>query len=105
MGGPVSISAFFGVIGMPLFCVLAAIGLFGFHHSDTALAGAMDDVYRLAHAEAITFSTIPLFTFAGYLMAHSKSAQRLVRLADLLVGWIPGGLAVMTVGTCAFFTV
>jgi len=50
-------------------------------------------------------STIPLFTFAGYLMARAKTAERLVRMSKAVLGWFPGGLAVMTVWTCAFFTV
>ena len=37
--------------------------------------GAITDVYRLAGPEAVSLSTIPLFTFAGYLMATAKTAQ------------------------------
>src|SRR5262249_60758780 len=59
---------------------------------------------RLAGAEAVSLSTIPLFTFAGYLMASANTAKRLIRMSDAILGWIPGGLAVMTVLTCAFFT-
>ncbi len=47
---------------------------------------------------------IPLFTFAGYLLARSNTPKRVVRLARAWVGWIPGGLAVVTVLTCALFT-
>ena len=47
---------------------------------------------------------IPLFTFAGFLLASSKSPERLVRLADALLGWLPGGLAIVAVCTLAFFT-
>src|SRR5260370_42428940 len=89
---------------MPLFCVLGSIGLAGFHASGSPLSGALADVYRLAGAEAVSLSTIPLFTFAGYLMTKAKTAQRLVRMAEALFGWIPGGLAAMTVVTIAFFT-
>src|SRR5260370_28728123 len=89
---------------MPLFCVLGSIGLAGFHASGSPLSGALADVYRLAGAEAVSLSTIPLFTFAGYLMASAKTAQRLIRMAEALLGWLPGGLAVVTVWTCAFFT-
>jgi tripartite ATP-independent transporter DctM subunit len=94
----------FALLGLPLFCCLAALGLFGGHHNGTPLGGALAEVYRLAGAEAVSLSTIPLFTFAGYLMASAKTAQRLIRMADALLGWLPGGLAVMTVLTCAFFT-
>jgi len=93
------------VLGMPLFCSLGGVGLAGLHHSDTPLAGALADVYALAGGKAVALSTIPLFTFAGYLMARAKTAERLVRMAKALLGWIPGGLALMTVWTCAFFTI
>ncbi len=90
--------------GMPLFAVLSAIGLFGLHHGDSPLSGGVADIYRLAGPEAVSLSTIPLFTFAGYLMAKARTAERLIRMAQALLGWVPGGLAVMTVLTCAFFT-
>jgi C4-dicarboxylate transporter, DctM subunit len=101
------------LIGLPLFCALAALGLLGLQHSHAdlvgkelyqLLGGAVTDVYKLAGAEAVSLSTIPLFTFAGYLMAEAKTAQRLIKMADAILGWLPGGLAVMTVLTCAFFT-
>jgi tripartite ATP-independent transporter DctM subunit len=47
---------------------------------------------------------IPLFTFAGYLLSESSAPRRLIRLADALLGWLPGGLAVIALGTCAVFT-
>jgi C4-dicarboxylate transporter, DctM subunit len=105
MSGALSTIIVLAIVGMPLFCVLGAIGLAGMHHSGTPLAGALADVYRLAGAEAVSLSTIPLFTFAGYMMAKAKTAQRLVRLSELVLGWVPGGLALMTIWTCAFFTV
>ena len=93
------------VLGMPLFCVLAAVGLAGLHSVDTPFSGGITDVYSLTGGKAVSLSTIPLFTFAGYLMARAKTAERLVRMSKAVLGWIPGGLAVMTVWTCAFFTV
>jgi tripartite ATP-independent transporter DctM subunit len=47
---------------------------------------------------------IPLFTFAGYVLAESKAPTRLVNLARAFFGWIPGGLAVVSLLTCAMFT-
>ncbi len=38
---------------------------------------------------------IPLFTFAGYLLGESRAPERLVRLTTSLLGWLPGGLAVV----------
>ena len=104
MSAAVSACVSFALFGLPLFCVLTAIGLFGLHDRHQQLALAVADVYKLAGALAETLMTIPLFTFAGYLMASAKTAHRLIRMAEAILGWIPGGLAVMTVLTCAFFT-
>src|SRR5690606_2147671 len=47
---------------------------------------------------------IPLFTVAGFLLAESRTPQRLVRLSNALLGWMPGGLALVAILTCALFT-
>jgi tripartite ATP-independent transporter DctM subunit len=102
---PLSIILSLAVLGLPLFCVLAGVGLAGLRAIDTPFSGGITDVYALTGGKAVSLSTIPLFTFAGYLMARAKTAERLVRMSKALLGWLPGGLAVMTVWTCAFFTV
>src|SRR5262249_41210065 len=55
--------------------------------------------------ESTVFCTIPLFIYAGYIMAAGKTADRLVRFANALFGWVPGGLAIVTIFACAVFTV
>ncbi|MEA2040428.1 MAG: TRAP transporter large permease, partial [Thermodesulfobacteriota bacterium] len=45
-----------------------------------------------------------LFTFAGYLLAHGGTSARLVRFSRSLFGWMPGGLGVVALVSCAFFT-
>jgi len=101
---PVLLIVACALLGEPLFVVLMAVGLVGLYLGGTPLSGGVADVYRLAGPQAVSLSTIPLFTFAGYLMASARTAQRLIRMAEALLGWVPGGLAVMTVLTCAFFT-
>ena len=90
------------LLGMPLFVVLGALAWFLFRQAEIDTAAIMIELYRLAQAP--TLLTIPLFTFAGYVLAGSQSPQRLVRCAQALVGWMPGGLAVVALLTCAFFT-
>src|SRR5690606_3158955 len=60
------------------------------------------EFYRIATQPQLV--TIPLFTFAGYLLSESRSPQRMVGLANALFGWIPGGLSIVAFVTCAFFT-
>jgi tripartite ATP-independent transporter DctM subunit len=47
---------------------------------------------------------IPLFTFAGYLLSESGAPRRLVRLSHALLGWLPGGVSMIALLTCAIFT-
>ncbi len=60
------------------------------------------EMYRLASAP--TLIALPLFTFAGYLMAESKASTRLVNFSQAFIGWVPGGLAIVALVTCAMFT-
>lgn len=49
------------------------------------------------------FLAIPLFLLAGNIMAAAQISERLVKLAGLLLGRFPGGLAQMSTGASAFF--
>lgn len=93
---------FTALLGTPLFVVMALAGLVAFSFSDVPSAALAIEIYRVASAP--TLLTIPLFTFAGYLMAESNSPKRLLRLADAALGWMPGGVAIVSLVICAFFT-
>ena len=100
-------------IGAPLFAVLILAGAFGaiFTAAEggrpfwSDFFGQISDISTIAAGEEATvLSTIPLFIFAGYIMADAKTADRLVSFAKACIGWIPGGLAVVTIFACALFT-
>ncbi len=88
--------------GAPLFSIIGAIALIAFYRADIDTAAVIVELYRIA--ENPTLLAIPLFTFAGYMLAESNSPQRLVNLARAVFGWLPGGLAIVVLATCAFFT-
>jgi tripartite ATP-independent transporter DctM subunit len=90
------------LLGAPLFAVIAAIALWGFHSQQLDLSIVAIEFYRLADMPVLV--AIPLFTLAGYLLGESQAPRRLVRLSDALVGWLPGGLAMVALVTCALFT-
>ncbi|MDR1966214.1 MAG: TRAP transporter large permease subunit [Synergistaceae bacterium] len=46
---------------------------------------------------------IPFFILAGSLMCEGGIARRIVNLADKLVGFVTGGLAMVTVMACMFY--
>jgi tripartite ATP-independent transporter DctM subunit len=90
------------MIGAPLFTVLAAGGLLTSHASDISPDILIIEMNRLATSPNMI--AIPLFTFAGVLMSSGGAPQRLVNFYRAALGWIPGGLAIVAVGSCAFFT-
>ena len=94
--------ALLAVVGAPLFLVIAGIALVGFISTGRPPADVTGDIYKLVAMD--TLITIPLFTFAGYMLAESGAPRRLVNLSRAMVGWMPGGMAVVTLVTCAFFT-
>ena len=91
------------LLGAPLFIVIAAGALISWISVDPAL-GALVPVEIFSIAEMPILLAIPLFTFAGYILSESLAAQRLVRLTSALLGWMPGGLAIVCIAACAFFT-
>jgi tripartite ATP-independent transporter DctM subunit len=87
------------LFGMPLFAVLGSIALVLFRNADINISSVAVSMYTLAGSPLLV--AIPLFTFAGYLFAYSKAPDRLVKLSRAL---FPGGLAVVALVSCAFFT-
>lgn len=90
------------LLGAPIFAVMAALALTAFYFSGIELSAVAVEIYRLASAPTIL--TIPLFTFAGYILAESKAPVRLLHLSQALLGWMPGGVAIVSLFVCAFFT-
>jgi len=90
------------LLGAPLFAVIAAGAMLGFRKAGIDLAAVSVEIYRIAEMPVLL--AIPLFTFAGYLLGETGAPGRLVRLTRALLGWMPGGLAVISIGACAVFT-
>jgi len=90
------------LLGMPLFTVLAVIALLFFRGAGIDTAAVIIEMNRLATAPMLI--AIPLFTFAGYLFAEAGSPRRLVRFSRAVLGWVPGGLALVALVACAVFT-
>ena len=98
----VALIILFAAIGMPLFVILAAGGLLSAQAADLDTTVLLIEMYRLAGQPNLV--AIPLFTLAGMIMAAGGSPQRLIKLFDALLGWLPGGLAIVAIASCAFFT-
>jgi len=73
----------------------------------TLLLPGVDNV-TIVQRMLTSLNTFPLlavifFVFAGTLMARGGVASRLVRMAEVLVGWLPGSLAQIVVVSSMFF--
>jgi tripartite ATP-independent transporter DctM subunit len=90
------------LLGAPLFTVLATGGMLASFATDTSPDILVIEMHRLANSPNML--AIPLFTFAGVLMAGGGAPRRLVNFYRAAFGALPGGLAIVTLGACAFFT-
>lgn len=90
------------ILGAPLFAIIGAGALLGYARNDIDLTAVPIEIFGIAETPVLL--AIPLFTFAGYVLSEGRAASRLVRLSAALVGWLPGGLAMVAVVTCSLFT-
>lgn len=92
-------------LGVPLFLLFGASSMLLFASSEGGtITSVAIDVYSEKFADSPTLVTIPLFTIAGYLMAEGGTPRRLINLSRAVLGWMPGGLAIVCLCTSAFFT-
>ena len=96
------IALILALAGVPLFAVMAYSALVSHHQAEIDLQAIMISFYRLGEMPELT--TLPLFAFSGYLLARSNAPRRLLRVSRALVGWLPGGLAIVAVWLCALLT-
>ncbi|MBV51459.1 MAG: C4-dicarboxylate ABC transporter [Nitrospinae bacterium] len=93
---------FLAFLGTPLFAVIGLAALISFHTADIDSAAIFIELYRIAGNP--TLIAIPLFTFAGFILANGKTPERLARLSQAILGGIPGGVPLVVLVACAFFT-
>jgi len=90
------------LIGVPIFVVISGLTLYLLFSSQIDISALIIEMHRMATTPVLV--AIPLFTFAGYLLSASGAPQRLIRLSNAFLGWLPGGLSVIALITCAVFT-
>ncbi|MGE5047527.1 MAG: TRAP transporter large permease subunit [Deltaproteobacteria bacterium] len=90
------------LLGAPVFVVMAGFAVLLFYLAGTPIASVPAETFRLVVSP--TLPAIPLLTVAGYVLAEGGASKRLVRAAQGVFGWMPGGLAIVAVFTCALFT-
>jgi len=90
------------VINAPVAVAIAVASLLAI------LANGSDPGYMVAQrmangVDSFPLLAIPFFIFSGYLMGRGGLARRLIDLAALMVGRLPGGLGYVNTLTCMLF--
>lgn len=98
------IMVFLMVLGMPIAFTMVLVGFLGISYL-TSLDGGLfllsDSFYY--QFTSYTMLVVPLFVFMGEIAFHSGISKRIYKTAHTWLGFIPGGLAVATIGACAGF--
>jgi tripartite ATP-independent transporter DctM subunit len=81
------------LIGVPLFAVIAIAAFSGFSNLELSWMLVPMEFQRIGDLPVLV--ALPMFTFAGVLLAESRTPQRLVDLTRAALGWLPGGLAIL----------
>lgn len=90
------------MLGAPLFAIILAATMLGFYSAEIDFSVIAAELYRIANTPLLV--ALPLFTFAGYVLSECNTSERLLRLTKAWFGWMPYGLAVISLVTCAAFT-
>jgi tripartite ATP-independent transporter DctM subunit len=98
----VALLVLLALLGLPLFVALAGGSLLATFNAGLDPALLAVELNRLASSPYL--ASIPLFTFAGVVLAAGGAPERMIQLFNALVGWLPGGMAGVTLTSCAFFT-
>ncbi len=90
------------LLGAPIFVVISGLALYLLASAQIDLSAMIIEMHRMATTPILV--AIPLFTFGGYILSESGAPRRLIRLSDAFLGWLPGGLSIIALITCAAFT-
>lgn len=92
----------FLLIGVPIAIALGASALLTIYFTTTLPLTIMTQK-AFTSLDSFPLLAIPFFMLAGILMGKGGVSKRLLNLATILVGWMVGGLALVTVVSCMFF--
>ena len=90
-------------LGTPLFIVIGGAALLGFYSIGLDSILVINEIYTKISGNSVLLA-IPLFTFAGYVLAESGTPKRLINVSRAFLGWLPGGVAIVALVSCALFT-
>ena len=89
-------------LGAPLFIILGGLAFMFFILAGIDISAVIIETARIGTSPVLI--TIPLFTFAGYIMAEAGTPRRMINLVRSFIGWLRGGVAIVAVVASTFFT-
>ncbi len=89
-------------LGAPLFIVIGGLAIIFFLIYGIDISAVIIETAKIGTSPVLI--TIPLFTFAGYMMAEAGTPRRVINLINSMIGWLRGGTAIVAVIACTFFT-
>lgn len=89
-------------LGVPIFMSIGASGLALYFAGAGAFAPNIMIQRMFSGLNSFTLMAIPLFMLAGEIMNRGELSKKMVRFANCLVGWVPGGLGFTTIIACMF---
>ncbi|MBT8359009.1 MAG: TRAP transporter large permease subunit, partial [Desulfobacterales bacterium] len=95
----------FALIETPLFTIIAglsAVCLYFTGFDPLSLQLIVIEMNRMASMPVLT--ALPLFTCVGCLLASTKAPERIMNFIQALLCWLPGGIAIAALFSCALFT-
>lgn len=91
------------VLGVPIAICIGFAAIMGILTGPLPISPIVVGQRMFTAIDSFPFMAIPFFMLAGGLMEHGGISSRLIRLASGLVGWMRGGLGLITVVASAFF--
>jgi len=91
----------FMIIGIPIALAIGASTLIALHLQGVPLMVVTQQMFQGINSFALV--AIPMFILTGDLMAQGKISEKLVNFADSLLGFLKGGLAIVSVLAGMFF--
>jgi C4-dicarboxylate transporter DctM subunit len=93
---------FFFAINTPIAIAIGAASVLGIIvQGDFSLMMVVQRMF--AGTDSFHLLAVPLFMFTGTIMEAGGISQRIIDFANALVGWLPGGLAAVTIISAMFF--
>ena len=96
---------FLAILETPVFTIIAALSIVLFYTANfefQALQTILIEMNRLASMPVLV--ALPLFTLVGCILTETPAPRRIMTTVQALLGWLPGGLAIAALVSCAFFT-